>query len=225
MFATAEHHLTYKVANASVATFPYAHCYAPNIFPDDLYAELQRQLPDPEAMVSLEEARNVKGYPERFVLELRPENLQVLPPEKRAFWHEFGKIMLSGRFKQAVLDKFAPFVTARLKDTSSIRFHDEALLVQDITDYKIGPHTDSPLKVITMLFYLPNDNSQAHLGTSIFTPHDKNFRCGGGPHYPFHLFDKMVTMPFVPNSLLRSSRPTDRFTAWSQLVIRERVDG
>jgi len=39
------------------------------------------------------------------------------------------------------------------------------------------------------------------VGTSIFAPKDLSFRCAGGPHYPFDMFDKMVTMPFVPNSL------------------------
>jgi hypothetical protein len=201
VMTNAELHLAYKVANAPIAGFPYPHCYVENVFPDDFYAEMQRNLPDPEAMIPIEEARNVQGYPERFVLEFRPEHLQALPESKRKFWSDFGNWMLSGRFQQLAMRKFAPFVEARFKDVKNIRFYNEALLVQDITDYKIGPHSDSPVKVITMLFYLPRDNSQAHLGTSIYLPKDPNFRCSGGPHYPFNMFDRMVTMPFMPNSL------------------------
>src|SRR5262245_6457433 len=81
----AELHLAYKVANAPIAGFPYPHCYVENVFPDDFYAEMQRNLPDPEAMIPIEEARNVQGYPERFVLEFRPEHLQALPESKRKF--------------------------------------------------------------------------------------------------------------------------------------------
>jgi hypothetical protein len=197
----AELHLAYKVANAPIAGFPYPHCYIENVFPDDFYAEMQRHLPDPEAMIPIEEARNVQGYPERFVPEFRPEHLQALPESKRKFWSDFGSWMLSGRFQQLAMRKCAPFLEARFKDVKNIRFYNEALPVQDITDYKIGPHSDSPVKVITMLFYLPPDNSQAHLGTSIYLPKDQNFRCPGGPHYPFNMFDRMVTMPFMPNSL------------------------
>jgi hypothetical protein len=160
---SAELHLAYKVANAPIAGFPYPHCYVENVFPDDFYAEMQRNLPDPEAMIPIEEARHVQGYPERFVLEFRPEHLQTLPESKRKFWSDFGNWMLSGRFQQLAMRKFASFVEARFKDIKNIRFYNEALLVQDITDYKIGPHSDSPVKVITMLFYLPRDNSQAHL--------------------------------------------------------------
>jgi hypothetical protein len=75
------------------------------------------------------------------------------------------------------------------------------MLVEDVTKYALGPHTDSPKKVITMLFYLPRDLSQSHMGTSIYLPKDPAFRCQGGPHYKFDGFQRLHTMPFVPNSL------------------------
>src|SRR5215831_14920311 len=128
VLTNAELHLAYKVANAPVAGFPYPHCYVEKVFPDDLYPEMQRHLPDPEAMIPIEEARNVQGYPERFVLEFRPEHLQALPESKRKFWSDFGNWMLSGRFQQLVMRKFAPFVEARFKDVKNIRFYNEALL-------------------------------------------------------------------------------------------------
>jgi hypothetical protein len=201
MFSNAELHLAYKVANAPISGFPYPHCYVPDVFPADFYAEMQRNLPDPDAMIPIEEARQVKGYKERFVLELKPEHLNSLPQPKQKFWSAFGAWLLSGPFQQVLMGKFATFVQARFKDAKNIQFYNEGLLVQDITDYKIGPHTDSPVKVITLLFYLPGDHSQAHLGTSIYIPKEPNFRCQGGPHYPFDWFVRMVTMPFMPNSL------------------------
>lgn len=75
-------------------------------------------------------------------------------------------------------------------------FTDETLLVRDMPGYKIGPHTDSPKKVITALFYLRGQE-----GTSIYTPKEKGFTCKGGPHYEFEQFDKVATMPFKPNSM------------------------
>jgi hypothetical protein len=201
MFSHAELHLAYKVANAPISSFPYPHCYVRDVFPAGFYADMQRYLPDPEAMIPIEQARQVLGYKERFVLEFTPENLNTLPETKRKFWSDFAGWLLAGRFKQVLMSKFGPFVEARLKNVKSIQFYNEALLVQDITDYKIGPHSDSPVKVVTLLFYLPKDDTQAHLGTSIYMPKDLSFRCPGGPHYPFDMFERMVTMPFLPNSL------------------------
>jgi hypothetical protein len=100
-----------------------------------------------------------------------------------------------------MLAKFAPFLNQRFQGQSGMRFHDEALLVQDTTRYQLGPHTDAPRKVVTLLFYLPPDESQRHLGTSIYLPKDRDFRCPGGPHHPHDRFDRVWTMPFLPNSL------------------------
>jgi hypothetical protein len=82
-----------------------------------------------------------------------------------------------------------------------VQFQDEALLVYDHTNYALGPHTDSPRKALSVLFYLPEDDTRPGLGTSIYVPKDPGFRCEGGPHYPFDGFDRMMTMPYVPNTL------------------------
>ena len=88
---------------------------------------------------------------------------------------------------------------------------DEALLVQDITNYKLGPHTDTPHKVITLLFYLPKDTSQSHMGTSIYVPKEPTFRCPGGPHYPHEGFERLWSMPFLPNSLFAFFKTDNSF--------------
>jgi hypothetical protein len=218
MYSNAELHVAYQIANAPVRGFPYPHCFVPDVFPADFYAELQQNLPDPTAMIPIEEARQVKGYKERFVLELhKPEHVATLPESKQAFWRHVAEWMVGeggeklGRFGQFMMNKFQPYVQNRLKDLSGVKLYDEAYLVEDITNYKIGPHTDSPVKVITMLFYLPRDTSQSHLGTSIYLPKDPSFRCQGGPHYPFDWFNRMITMPFQPNSLFTFVKTDNSF--------------
>jgi len=218
MFSNAELHAAYQIANAPVRSFPYPHCFVPNVFPADFYAELQRNLPDSAAMVPIEEARQVKGYKERFVLELhKPEHIAALPESKQQFWRNVAEWMTGngsdrlGRFGQFMMNKFQPFVQNRLKNLNGIKFYDEAVLVEDVTNYKIGPHSDSPVKVITLLFYLPQDDSQAHLGTSIYLHKDPNFRGAGGPHYPFEWFNRVTTMPFLPNSLFTFVKTDNSF--------------
>ena len=201
MSSSAELQLAYKVSNAPMNLFPFPHFVVHEVFPADFYAAMQSNLPRAETLRSLKEARGVSGYDERFVFEFKPGQLELLEPGQREFWQSLHAWMVGGRFAHLMLSKFSPFIRQRFGDTSSVRFYDEALLVQDTTNYKLGPHTDAPRKVLTLLFYLPRDASQSHLGTSIYLPKDRDFRCPGGPHHPHEQFDRVWTVPFLPNTL------------------------
>jgi hypothetical protein len=202
MSSNAELKLFYKFANAPVMGFPYPHFFIQDVFPQDFYDRLQASIPDPSLMIPIEEARGLKGYKERFVLALQdPEHQKKLPPDKRNFWHEFSEWLCSGRLANMALHKFQPMIQQRFQNGPAPTFYNEALLVEDITKYALGPHTDSRKKVVTMLFYLPKDTSQSHIGTSIYVPKDPAFKCPGGPHYGYENFLKLHTMPFLPNSL------------------------
>lgn len=201
MSSNAELHLSYKVGNAPLSLFPYPHFFVQDVFPQDFYNALQENLPDPSVLLPIEQARSVRGYKERFVLGMEKEQLATLPESKRNFWEEFQGWLVGGRFGEVLFNRFAPYIKERYKDGPMPRFYDESLLVQDITNYKLGPHTDAQRKVITLLFYLPKNESQRHLGTSIYIPKDPSFSCLGGPHYSRDAFELMQTMPFLPNSL------------------------
>jgi hypothetical protein len=201
MYSAVELALFYKFANAPILGYPYPHFFIQDVFPKNFYAELRRNLPDPSLMIPIEQARPVVGYKERFVLEVGGKHLDMLPEDKRPFWRDFCGWLLSGRFARLALEKFRPWVDSRFENEPESQFYDEALLVEDVTRYALGPHTDSPRKVVTMLFYLPPDLSQSHLGTSIYIPNDPHFRCPGGPHYGYDNFIRLHTMPFLPNSL------------------------
>ncbi len=201
MFSDVELTLAYNVANAPIRIFPYPHIYVENVFPPNFYAEIQRNIPDPSAMIPIEQARPVKGYKERFVLDIAGDQTQTLPATQKTFWKDFSGGLLSGRFRNLMMQIFGPFLQQRFKGAQGLSFYDEALLVEDITKYALGPHTDSPRKVLTFLFYLPKDDTQSHLGTSIYIARDGTFTCPGGPHYPFDKFLRVTTMPFRPNAL------------------------
>lgn len=205
MSSSAELHVAYKVANAPLNLFPYPHLYVQDIFPRDFYGELLSNLPGHEAMQPIQDARPVSLVDQleavipRFVLELGSQ-IENLPEEQRAFWGNVHRWLVGGRFGQLALSKFSQFLGERLNDPT-LQYYDEALLVEDRTDYQLGPHTDSPKKVLSFLFYLPRDDSQRHLGTSIYLPKNPAFRCPGGPHYAHDAFERLWTMPFLPNSL------------------------
>lgn len=83
--------------------------------------------------------------------------------------------------------------------------------MDDHTRYSLGPHSDSTKKVLTLLFYLPGDLSQEHLGTSIYMPRDPSFICLGGPHYPFEKFERIYSVPFRPNALFGFVKTANSF--------------
>jgi hypothetical protein len=210
MSSAVELHAAYKVSNAPLNYFPYPHLFVEDIFPADFYSELQAMLPAPEDMRPIEEVRPVKGYKERFVLDVGSDQVKSLPEGKQAFWRDVCKWLIGGRFSSAVVSKFAAELRKRF-GTAATELYDEALLVQDITRYSLGPHSDAPRKAITLLFYLPQDESQKHLGTSLYVPKDPSFSCPGGPHYPHDKFDRVWTMPFVPNALFAFAKTDTSF--------------
>lgn len=194
----------YKIGNAVVREYPYPHIYVPDVFPAGYYAEILRNLPPQGAMKNLGELGRVtaaNSYPERGVLPLTAQSIGALEARQREFWERLRGWMLGPRFGDTMIGKFAPWLAQRFGDLRKVRFDHEALLVRDRTNYALGPHTDSPSKVLSFLFYLPADASRAHLGTSIYVPRDPAFRCEGGPHYEYDNFLRMLTMPYVPNAL------------------------
>jgi hypothetical protein len=184
--------------------YPYAHLYVDNVFPEDFYAQLRAHWPSAASLISLGDTGRVpKGaYPERFILPFSQAEINKLDANRRPFWLEFGNWFLGNRFMTAVIDKFEPQVRARFgDDIYRNTYGAESLIVRDLTNYSIGPHTDAPHRLLSMLFYCPDDDSRSHLGTSIYAPLDPDFRCAGGPHYPHQRFRKIRTMEYRRNSL------------------------
>ena len=199
-----EEHVLYQIFNAPVRRHPYPHIYVENVFPDDFYRELRKNWPDGDAFVPLAATGRVSAgsYPERFVIPIPAEGIATLTPERQPFWAEFSSWFGGQRFCMAMIEKFEPFVMERLgNDIERCKYGVDALAVRDLTNYSIGPHTDAPHRLITMLFYCPEDNSRPHLGTSIYWPLDDELRCKGGPHYGFERIKIITTMPYRRNSL------------------------
>jgi hypothetical protein len=204
MSSPAEEHVLYQIANATMREYPYAHIYVENVFPDDFYAQLRANWPDASSLVSLADTGRVsKGtYRERFVMPFTVAEIDKLNAERRPFWKEFASWLLTQRFMTAMIDKFEPYVKERFGDgIYECGFAADTLIVRDHTTFNIGPHTDAPHRLLSLLFYCPDDDALKHLGTSIYVPRDPDFRCPGGPHYPHDRFHKVRTMEYKPNSL------------------------
>jgi hypothetical protein len=213
MFSSAEMQLLYRVANAPIEMYPYPHILVHDVFPADFYRALREHLPPASAYKSLKAMGRVgSAYPEtRFVLPLTPQDVAALAEPYRSFWNNTAGWLLGGAFGQVVLQKFSPLLAQRFGNAATMQYGHEALVIQDRTDYALGPHTDSPSKVLSFLFYLPADDAMPHLGTSMYLPKDPSFTCAGGPHHGFDKFNRMLTMPYVPNTLFAFMKTDNAF--------------
>jgi hypothetical protein len=214
MFSGAEEHVIYQVANAPIRKYPYPHIYVESVFPQDFYAALRRNWPSGEHLVSLESTGRVtKGhYSERFIMPLQKAEVDKLPEGAREFWANLSDWLLTDRFLHAMVDKFDEHVRERFgRGAADLGYTCESLVVRDHTNYNLGPHTDTPHRVLSLLFYCPDDASMKHLGTSIYTPIDPDFRCPGGPHHPHSLFKKVATMEYRPNTLFAFLKTDNSF--------------
>ena len=213
MFSSAELQLIYTVANAPIRLFPYPHILVHDVLPEDFYRELRQHLPPSTAYRSLKAMGRVgPDYPDtRGVLPLTPPDVAALPEPYRSFWDNTARWLLGGPFGQVMLQKFAPLLAQRFEDPAAVEFKHEVLVVQDRTDYSLGPHTDAPSKVISMLLYLPADASKPHLGTSMYLPKDPSFTCAGDNHYESVGFNRLLTMPYVPNTLFAFIKTPNSF--------------
>jgi hypothetical protein len=212
MSSHAELHTLYQVANAPLREHPFPHILVHEVFEPAFYGRLLDNLLPVEMMRPIKEARALgqKYSDQRFIFNLGPEEIGALPGPRRAFWDEFAGWLLAMPFAQTLFRKFSAGIEQRFGPREP-GLYNEALLVDDRVRYSLGPHSDSPTKVITVLFYLPADASRAHLGTSIYAPRQPGFRCAGGPHYPFEQFERIVTMPYVPNTMFAFLKTDNSF--------------
>jgi hypothetical protein len=199
------HYVIERIKQAEIQENPYPYFFIENLFPESFYQEMLANLPETANYTSLGDTGKVDSriYQERFVLPLKDANLSTLSFGPLFFWSKFSSALNSPEWISSLLEKFETEIKKRFdKHYENVKFSSFAELVRDKSNYSIGPHTDHPIRVITLLFYLPRTKEHSHLGTSIYRPKDPSFSCEGFSHHGFDRFEKVSTMPFNPNSLL-----------------------
>ena len=203
MHFDAKAHVCYQIANAPLRDYPFPHFYVDSVFPADYYRELLAALPPLASYLQLSETGTVpKGtYEERYSLNLHDyAGTEPATPSAR-FWGELVDWMEGGEFSALLLQKFDAQIKRRIGEGNDLLVTDESRLIRDFTNFAIGPHTDTPRKLVSLLFYLPKDDSMRHLGTSIYEPVEHGFTSDGTKHHDYSGFRKSFTAPFMPNSL------------------------
>jgi hypothetical protein len=207
-----EEFVRYQIANAQVRPYPFPHFYVGSVFPDDFYRALQASLPRTEVLEPIEEHGTV-GVTDKTTGEFRPTSepryiadLSKLEEDEEQgqrghLWRDLSAWLLSDAFRDLMLQKFRIGIGERFGEGAQLRTDVEGRFVRDFHQYKIHPHTDQPAKLVSLLFYLPANESLRHHGTVIYRPLDPQLRCKGLTRHPFELFRKVATMSFMPNAL------------------------
>lgn len=94
------------------------------------------------------------------------------------------------------------------------KYSAEATIYRDKGGYELEVHTDSPQRLLTAIWYLPDveiggDQGMSQYGTSLYTAKNPKFKDSKGVRLDFSKFEKVRTLPFEPGyafSFLRSDQ-------------------
>jgi hypothetical protein len=149
---------------------PFFHLEFDRVFPDDVYANILRLMPvtrDYRPMHGRSKGHDLEdGTHTRVKIDLFPEYIRNLPPEKRALWDVVGRALCSEKVKQAFIRRLGPGLQKRFGETfANVGMYPIPILTRDIPGYLITPHTDTHWKGITVQLYLPVDDANTDIGT------------------------------------------------------------
>ncbi len=203
--------------NSQLHKEPFWYKSVSNIFPKNYYDRLVSDLPEINSYKPINKTGTVsKNYPdERFVFDLNYENINALDEKRKKTLTELITVftnptffnVISYEFKETIDNRISSFNDYEKENIgiNNFQFNIQAALVKDFKKYKLGVHTDTTLKFLTFLFYIPDNNNLEDLGTALYKLNeDANVELGekGNHHISEKDFTLIKKIPFRPNTLL-----------------------
>jgi hypothetical protein len=183
---------TNAILNAEAFHKPYPLIHFRGFFPSDFYARLLQRFPDVDRFAGL------NGDGTRREYHLYDERSDPGSEECREIWGIVRRVLSSPEIASALREKLDEGFRIRAKGSREgwpIPMFPRPVLYTDLDGYAIKPHPDTRRKVLTMQIYLPADDTQRDLGTTIYKIS------------PFGVFAwrsyglvKEKTLPFLPNT-------------------------
>ena len=148
---------------------PFHHVVFDEFFPADVYRQLIETMPDAadyRPMSGRSRYSNTAGpTPTRVKIDLFP-NMSATCRRRGEAWDRVGRALCASELRQAFVQRLAPELDRRFgPGYAKERFFPIPVLTRDVAGYHIAPHTDTRWKGITVLVYLPRDETTAHIGT------------------------------------------------------------
>lgn len=162
--------LVEAIRQARAVEKPFFHLEFDHVFPEAIYQAMLAAMPsnsDYRPMHGRSRSNDLEdGTHTRVKMDLFPEYIRHLPPEKRPVWDVVGDALCSEPVKQAFRMKLAPGLEKRFgKNFASVGMYPIPILTRDVPGYKIPPHPDTRWKGITVQLYLPADDANTDIGT------------------------------------------------------------
>ena len=182
-----------KIIDALIIKEPYPHILISGIFPDEFYSVLLEQIPKVSAYTPKTK------YGKTMTLE----NFDILDEEKKKFWKEVYGFLRSDKFASILLKKF----NISKNGVSDLFLH------KDLENFEFRPHRDTHSKLVTYLFYLPEDSSLSQLGTHMLVPKKGVVIKKTTEHQDWELFETVKMSEYVPNSFFAFAPHENSFHA------------
>lgn len=179
------------ILDAEILEHPFRHLFAERVFDEELFKGMEENLPEGKEWTA-------HSLGNRAYVPLIGSGFERLSQGRKEFWKEVASLLCSQSQVTAFLDKFGIKKRCVLKPS----------LVRLRPGYSLGPHTDEPSKVLTLLFYIRGDRES---GTVIYKPKRAGFTCRGEAHHKFGDFEKVKTVPFIPNSVFAFQKSSVSF--------------
>ena len=209
--AAVKAHVIERFKSQPAAEQPYPHLYVEDVFPSDYYQLMQSMKPADEELICIDDTGRAKGFRERFVVHLGDDLERIENLEKRRFWQAHYAWFNAQDF---MIEMIRPYQQAIVRaGIAQLNVKSEAMFMRDRCGYSIGPHTDSPARLLSVMFYLPEDSAHEHVGTGVYIPREQAFTCDGSGHHEFAQFEQVFRAPFKPNSAFGFLKTNNSFHA------------
>ena len=191
-YAEVLQHATNAIRAAETFDHPFPLILFHDFFPEDFYQRLLDNFPAKDRF------RQLNGEATRWEYSLYDERSDPGSEEGRAAWSIVNRVLSSPEIMEALRGRLNEGFRIRAKKSGEgwpVPMFPRPVLYTDLDGYAIKPHADIRRKVLTMQIYLPADDSQRELGTTIY----KISPMGVFAWKSYGLI-KEKTLPFLPNT-------------------------
>jgi hypothetical protein len=144
---------------------PYPHLTFEKFFAADVFNRLITHWPDLDRYVDLNGARTRKQF------TLYDRKADAGDPERTELWRSVSDALSAPAIEAALRERLRRGFEIRARGGDEdwpIPMFPQPVLYADFDGYAIKPHSDTRRKVLTMLIYMPDDDTQRELGTTVY---------------------------------------------------------
>lgn len=171
---------------------PYPHLTFENFFAEDVYRRLVTRWPDPDRYVDLNGAKTRRQF------TLYDRTADAGDPDRTELWRTVCDALSAPAIETALRERLRRGFEIRAgggDEDWPIPMFPRPVIYADFDGYAIKPHSDTRRKVLTMLIYMPDDDSQRELGTTVYKISPMSIFA-----WRTYGLVKDKTFPFLPNT-------------------------